>query len=69
MIQTIPDESGIDPDAWLDCKFYYQSRPEKEREAIKKMLRDTRHNLSGYDWTLIKRFRDESASRIRTTMA
>jgi hypothetical protein len=69
MIQTVADEKGIDLNAWLDYKAYYQSRPEKERRAIKKMLTDTWQNLSGYDWKLIKRFRDESASQIRTTVA
>ena len=57
MIQTILDEKGIDPDQWLDFKNHYQSRPEKERKAIRKMLRENWRNLSGYDGKLIRRFR------------
>ena len=57
MIQTILDEKGIDQDQWLDFKNYYQSRPQKERKAIRKMVRENWRNLSGYDCKLIKRFR------------
>jgi hypothetical protein len=61
LIQAIPDEKGINLDAWLDFKSYYQSRPTKERRAIRKLVRDNWRNLSGYDWKLIKRFRAEFA--------
>ena len=61
LIQAIPDEKGINLDAWLDFKSYYQSRPPKERRAIRKLVRDNWRNLSGYDWKLIKRFRAEFA--------
>ena len=50
MIQTILDEKGIDLDAWLDFKTYYQSRPKKERRAIRKLIRENWRNLSGYDY-------------------
>jgi hypothetical protein len=57
MIQTILDEKGIDLDAWLDFKSYYQSRPKRERRAIRKLIKENWRNLSGYDWKLVKRFR------------
>lgn len=57
MIQLILDEKGIDLDAWLDFKRYYQSRPKKERKAIRKMIGMNWRDLSGYDWKLIRRFR------------
>jgi len=59
MIQTILDEKGIDLDAWLDFKAYYQSRPKKEKRAIQKLIRENWRNLSGYDWKLIRQFRAE----------
>jgi hypothetical protein len=59
MIQTILDEKGIDLDAWLDFKNYYQSRPQKEKRAIRKLIKENWRNLSGYHWKLIKRFRTE----------
>jgi hypothetical protein len=59
LIQTILDEKGIDLDAWLDFKSYYQSRPQKERRAIRKLIRENWRNLSGYDWKLIRQFRAE----------
>jgi len=59
MIQTILDEKGMNLDAWLDFKRYYQSRPQKERRAIRKLLKENWRNLSGYDWKLIKQFRTE----------
>jgi hypothetical protein len=58
MIQTIRDDKGIDLEAWLDFKRYYQSRPKAERKAIRKMVRESWDNLSGYDFKLIKRFRE-----------
>ena len=59
MIQTILDENGIDLDAWLDFKNYYQSRPQRERRAIRKLITKNWRNPSGYDWKLIRRFRAE----------
>jgi hypothetical protein len=64
LIQTILDEKGIDLDAWLDFKTYYQSRPKSERRAIRKMVRENWRNLSGYDWKLIKTFRKESEEMV-----
>ncbi|MBA7632852.1 hypothetical protein ES703_40407 [subsurface metagenome] len=60
LIETIPDEKGIDLDRWLDFKNYYQSRPPKERRAIRRRITEDWHKLSGYDWELIKQFRTES---------
>ena len=60
MIQTILDEKGINVDAWLDFKSYYQNSPKKVRRAIRKLLNENWRNLSGYDWKLIKRFREEA---------
>jgi hypothetical protein len=59
LIQTILDAKGIDLDAWLDFKNHYQSRPQKERRAIRKMLGHNWRNLSGHDWKLIRKFRAE----------
>jgi hypothetical protein len=59
MIQTILDEKGIDLDAWLDFKNYYQSRPKAERKAIRKLVMENWRNLSGYDCKLIQRFRTD----------
>ncbi len=59
LIQTILDEKGINLDVWLDFKNYYQSRPQKERRAIRKLIRENWRNLSGYDWKLIQRFRTD----------
>jgi len=58
MIQTFLDKKGIDLDAWLDFKTYYQSRPQKERRAIRKLIKENWRKLSGYDFKLIKRFRE-----------
>ncbi len=57
-IQAIPDEKGINLDAWLDFKNYYQSRPKTERKAMRKLMTESWRNPSGYDWKLIKRFRE-----------
>jgi len=58
LIQTILDENGIDLDAYLDLKNYYQSRPPKERRAIRKLITENWRKLSGYDWKLVKQFRE-----------
>jgi len=60
MIQTILDEKGINPETWLDFKNYYQSRPQRERRAMRKLITEGWYDLSGYDWKLIKRFRTEA---------
>jgi len=60
MIQIILDEKGINLDAWLDFKHYYQSRPQKERRAMRKLIIEGWCDLSGYDWKLIKRFRTDA---------
>jgi hypothetical protein len=60
MIQTILDEKGINPETWLDFKNYYQSRPQRERRVMRKLITEHCSNLSGYDWKLIKRFRTEA---------
>ena len=59
MIQTIPDKKEMDKDAWLDAKDHYNNSPEKMREAIRKFLYEDLRQLSGYDWKLIKRFREQ----------
>ena len=61
MIQTILDRDGINLDAWLDFKNYYESRPQRERRAIRKLIWENWRNLSGYDWELIKQFRQSKA--------
>ena len=58
MIQTILDEKRINLDTWLDFKNYYQSRPKAERKAIQKLVMDSGRSPSGYDWKLIRRFRE-----------
>jgi len=60
MIQTILNEKGINLDVWLDFKNYYQSRPQRERRAIRKLITENWRNPSGYDWKLIKRFRADA---------
>jgi len=59
LIQTILDENGVNLDVWLDFKNYYQSRPWKERKAIRKLISQSWQTLSGYDWKLIREFRAE----------
>jgi DNA-directed RNA polymerase specialized sigma24 family protein len=60
LMQTIIDENGIDLEAWLDFKNFYQSRPQKERKAIRKLIKENWRKLSGADWKLIRRFRAEA---------
>ena len=64
MIQTIAAKKGIHLDTWLDFKNYYQSRPQKERRAFRKLVRESWRNLSGYDWKKIKRFRAEFREKV-----
>ena len=59
--ETIADGNGMDImdiDEWLDLKLFYESRTERERKAIQKMLKKNWRTLSGHDWILIKRFRE-----------
>ncbi len=58
LAQTIIAKNGIDLDCWLDFKNYYQSRPPKERRAIRKLVFKGWRNLSGYDWRMIRAFRE-----------
>ena len=64
MIQTIPAKKEIDLDTWLDAQSYYQNSPEKMRKAIRKLLYGDWHTLSGYDWKLIRRFREEAKRKV-----
>jgi len=64
MIQTVLDEKGIDLDVWLDFKSYYQSRPKKERRAIRKLIKENCRHLSGYDWKQIRQFRAEYKEKV-----
>jgi len=59
-INTLIAQKGIDLDTWIDFKNYYQNSPKKVRWAIRKLLNENWRNLSGYDWKLIKRFREEA---------
>ena len=59
LAQTILNEKGIDLDRWLDFKNYYQSRQPRERRAIRKLITEHWHKLSGRDWKLIGEFRRE----------
>jgi len=56
--QTLLDEKGIDLDRWLDFKNYYQSRKPRERRSIRKLITENWRKLSGYDWKLVKQFRE-----------
>ena len=64
MIQNIPAKKGIDLDTWLDTKNHYNSSPKKMREAIRKLLCENWRSLSGYDWKLIRRFREEAKQKV-----
>ena len=64
LIQTIPAKKGVDMDTWLDAKSHYQSSPERMREAIHKFLYGDWKRLSGYDWKLIRRFREEAKQKV-----
>lgn len=59
LVNTLLAKEGIDRDEWLDFKNYYQSRPDKEKGTIHKLVMngEGHGSLSGYDWKLIKRFR------------
>ena len=63
-IQTLPAKKGIDMDTWLDAQNHYNSSPEKMRKAIRKLLYEDWKRLSGHDWKLIRRFREEAKQKI-----
>jgi len=64
MIQTIAAKKGIDLDTWLDAQSHYQSSPQKVKRAIRKLVNDDWRSLSGYDWKLIRRFREEAKQKV-----
>jgi len=58
-INTLVDQKGVDLDALIDFKNFYHSRPQKERRAIRKLIKENWRSLSGNDWRLIREFRRE----------
>ena len=64
MIQTIAARKGIDLDTWLDANNLYQSSPKKVKRAIQKLVNENWRNLSGYDWKVIRRFREEAKQKV-----
>ena len=64
MIQNIPVKKGIDLDTWIDAQSYYQSSPKRVKRAIRKFLYEDWRRLSGYDWKLIRRFREEAKQKV-----
>jgi DNA-directed RNA polymerase specialized sigma24 family protein len=61
-INTLVEQKGIDLDAWIDAMSHYLSSPEKVKQAIRKLLNNgdgDGHRLSGYDWRLIREFREK----------
>jgi len=59
-INTLIAQEGTNLDALIDFKNFYHSRPQKERRAIRKLIKENWRKLSGYDWKLIRRFRAEA---------
>ena len=64
MIQNIPVKKGVDLDTWIDAQSYYQSSPKRVKRAIRKFLYEDWRRLSGYDWKLIRRFREEAKQKV-----
>jgi len=64
MIQNIPVKKGVDLDTWIDAKSYYQSSPKRVKRAIRKFLYEDWRRLSGYDWKLIRQFREEAKQKV-----
>ena len=64
MIQTIAAKKGIDLDTWIDAQSYYQSSPKRVKQAIRKFLYEDWRRLSGYDWKLIRQFREEAKQKV-----
>jgi len=59
LINTLIAQKGINLETLIDFKNFYHSRPQKERRAIRKLIEENWRNLSGYDWKLIREFRQE----------
>ena len=59
LINTLIAQKGIDLDTWIDAKNHYQRSPARVKRAIRKLLNQNWRTLSGYDWKLIKRFREQ----------
>ena len=59
LINTLIAQKGIDLDTWIDAKNHYLGSPERVKRAIRKLLNENWRTLSGYDWKLIKKFREE----------
>jgi len=57
-------KKGIDLDTWLDAQSLYQSNPKKVKRAIRKLVNENWRSLSGYDWKLIRRFREEAKQKV-----
>jgi len=61
-INTLIALKKVDQDTWLDAQDYYLSSPERVKLAIQKLLKygaGKGTKLSGYDWKLIRQFREE----------
>jgi len=58
-IQTLVDQNQLDLDALLNLKDYYQRSSKGTRRAIRKLITESWRNLSGYDWKLIRQFREQ----------
>ncbi|GAH49728.1 unnamed protein product [marine sediment metagenome] len=60
-INTLIDQKRVDLDALIDAKSHYLKSPERVKQAIRKLLTNgdgDGHRLSGYDWKLIREFRE-----------
>jgi len=61
LINTLADQKRVDLDALIDAKSHYLKSPERVKQAIRKLLNNgdgDGHRLSGYDWKLIREFRE-----------
>jgi len=61
-INTLIDQKRVDLDALIDAKNHYLNSPERTKQAIRQLLSNgdgDGHRLSGYDWKLIREFRQE----------
>ena len=61
LIQTLIDPKSMESNRWLDFKRHYLKSPERVKQAICKRVNKGGGNgqLSGYDWKLIRQFRQE----------
>jgi len=59
LIETLIDQKTVELDGWIDFKRHYLNSPEKVKQAIRKLVNKGGGNgqLSGYDWKLIRQFR------------